>query len=310
MSEKNIEEKAVPVIQDTMASGQLSISQLGNHMSVLHEAMDRVLKEDTHYGVIPGTQKPTLLKAGAEALCTLFRLGPDYTFQLMDMGNGHREYIVTCKLIHIPTGNFIGSGIGSCSTHETKYRYRKAQRTCPECGSAAIIKGKAEYGGGWLCYRKKGGCGAKFNDNDPNIIDQVTDRVENPDIADTYNTVLKMGEKRALVAAILNATSASDMFTQDMEDIANNQPEPVSSALKKAKPKNEMTETQATVKKELKRLVESGLITGDDVVETIERQTGKKQRIEQLNDTQAETVLELCHAMAEMQEDVPQINFD
>jgi hypothetical protein len=33
---------------------------------------------------------------------------------------------------------------------------------CPKCGAAAIIKGKAEYGGGWVCFKKKGGCGAKF----------------------------------------------------------------------------------------------------------------------------------------------------
>lgn len=35
---------------------------------------------------------------------------------------------------------------------------------CPECGSTdAVIKGKAEYGGGYLCFKKKGGCGAKWS---------------------------------------------------------------------------------------------------------------------------------------------------
>ena len=33
---------------------------------------------------------------------------------------------------------------------------------CPLCGKDAIIQGKPEYGGGWLCYKQKGGCGAKF----------------------------------------------------------------------------------------------------------------------------------------------------
>ncbi len=33
---------------------------------------------------------------------------------------------------------------------------------CPVCGKDAIIQGKPEYGGGWLCYKAKGGCGAKF----------------------------------------------------------------------------------------------------------------------------------------------------
>ena len=37
--------------------------------------------------------------------------------------------------------------------------------SCPSCGKkGAIIKGKEEYGGGYLCYKKKGGCGAKFKD--------------------------------------------------------------------------------------------------------------------------------------------------
>ena len=36
---------------------------------------------------------------------------------------------------------------------------------CPGCKKqGAIIKGKAEYGGGYVCFGKKGGCGAKFTD--------------------------------------------------------------------------------------------------------------------------------------------------
>ena len=37
---------------------------------------------------------------------------------------------------------------------------------CPNCGKDTIIKSKPEYGGGWLCYSKKGGCGAKFTDEE------------------------------------------------------------------------------------------------------------------------------------------------
>lgn len=39
--------------------------------------------------------------------------------------------------------------------------------------------------------------------------------VENSDLADTYNTVLKMAKKRAHVDATLSATACSDFFTQD-----------------------------------------------------------------------------------------------
>jgi len=37
--------------------------------------------------------------------------------------------------------------------------------------------------------------------------------------ADLANTILKMANKRSLVAAVLNTTAASDIFTQDIEDI-------------------------------------------------------------------------------------------
>ena len=45
--------------------------------------------------------------------------------------------------------------------------HEEAAKTCPSCGrSGTIIRGKAEYGGGWVCWKTKGGCGAKLQDVD------------------------------------------------------------------------------------------------------------------------------------------------
>jgi uncharacterized protein with GYD domain len=41
---------------------------------------------------------------------------------------------------------------------------------------------------------------------------------ENPDIADVYNTVLKIAKKRAHIDATLTVTGAADLFTQDLID--------------------------------------------------------------------------------------------
>jgi hypothetical protein len=187
-------------------------------VQLIQEVMQAVMQEGHHYGVIPGTEKPTLLKPGAEKLTMTFRLAPMLQVQARDLDDVHREYQVRCTLVHIPTGRVYGEGVGLCSTLESRYRYRYAERTCPRCGRATIIKGRAEYGGGWLCYQRKGGCGAKFTAQDPAITHQQVGRMENPDIADTYNTVLKMAKKRALIDATLTATAASDIFTQDLED--------------------------------------------------------------------------------------------
>src|SRR5262245_39032018 len=196
----------------------LTALEIKAQVQLIQEVMQAVMQEGFHYGVIPGTDKPTLLKPGAEKLTTTFRLAPLLQVETRDLENRHREYQVRCTLVHIPTGRVYGEGVGSCSTLEGRYRYRIAERTCPHCGRATIIKGKTEYGGGWICFQRKGGCGAKFADQDSAIVSQSVGRIENPDLADTYNTVLKMAKKRALIDATLTTTAASDIFTQDLED--------------------------------------------------------------------------------------------
>lgn len=215
------------IVQYEEIGSPLPVETIKHQIQVIQEVMAQAMVKDTHYGVIPGCgDKPTLLKAGAEKLCLTFRLSPTYTVTKTELGGGHREYEVRCTLTHIPSGQVFGEGVGICSTHESKYRYRKAERTCPSCGASSIIKGKAEYGGGWLCFAKKGGCGAKFSDNDDSITGQIVGRVENPDIADSYNTVLKIAKKRAHVDAVLTATAASDIFAQDLEDLPHVEPQP------------------------------------------------------------------------------------
>jgi hypothetical protein len=200
---------------------ELSVQEMTAQVDKIQAVMKAVMKEGEHYGVIPGTKKPSLLKPGAEKLGLTFRLIPRFSVEHRDLDNGHREEVVMCDLVN-PAGQFMGQGVGSCSTMEAKYRWRDQSRKCPKCGQETIIKGKEEYGGGWLCFAKKGGCGAKYQDEDQAIIGQAVGRVENADIADTYNTVLKMGKKRAFVDATIQATGASDIFTQDVEDMVEN----------------------------------------------------------------------------------------
>jgi hypothetical protein len=205
--------------QTLAARYELSVEDLLAQVQKIQALMTKVMREGEHYGVIPGTNKPTLLKPGAEKLCLLFRLDPQY-HSVESVDGRHLTVKSMCTLWHIPTGQRMGSGEGSCSTKEAKYAYRRAVRACPVCGSTGtIIKGRAGFGGGWLCWDKRGGCGAKFKDGDPAIERQPLGRVANEDLPDSFNTILKMSNKRALVAAVLNVTAASDIFTQDLEDL-------------------------------------------------------------------------------------------
>ena len=210
-----------------IANNQLSLAEVKSQVLAIQTLMKDLMQEGEHYGVIPGCgSKPSLLKAGAEKLSLMFRMRPEFDIKIVDFPNGQREYQVKCTLFNIQNNYAIGEGVGSCSTLESKYRFRNASRKCPECGKESIIKGKPEYGGGWVCFKAKGGCGSKWTDTDPIIVDQECGRIDNPDIADMYNTCLKMGKKRAHVDAILTATAASDIFTQDIEDFAHEAPTP------------------------------------------------------------------------------------
>lgn len=197
----------------------MTLMGVKHQVNLIQQIMREEMKDGEHYGTIPGCPKPSLWKAGAEKLCLTFRMAPRLKVKRLDLPNGHREITVTTEFHHINSEQFLGEGVGSCSTMESKYRYREGKRKCPKCGKEAIIKGKAEYGGGWICFAKKDGCGAKFLDTDKTITDQKSGKEENPDIADVYNTVLKIAKKRSMVDGILTITAASDIFSQDLEDL-------------------------------------------------------------------------------------------
>ena len=222
--------RALVAVERSRFMPAMSIESAVERYNAVTEFVSRVLRSDVDYGVIPGTDKRTLLKPGAEKLTTFFGLST--RFQLLERiedwtgeqhgGEPFFYYLYRCQLFRGDV--LIAEGDASCNSRETKYRWREAQRLCPACGQSAIIKGREEFGGGWLCFRKKGGCGAKFPDGDQTIESQQTGRVFNPDIADQVNTIQKMSQKRALVGAVLLAVNASEFFTQDIEDMHFNAP--------------------------------------------------------------------------------------
>lgn len=180
----------------------------------------QVLKQGPDYNTIPGCgTKPTLLKPGAEKVADSLNLYPDYesVVTVEDWERPLFHYRYRCMLRTRGAGEVVATGIGSCNSKENKYRWRTLEKFCPNCGNATIIKGREEYGGGWLCYKKKGGCGAKFADGDAQIEGQQAGRVENDDVFSQINTIDKMAQKRSLVAAVLNL-GFSEQFTQDLED--------------------------------------------------------------------------------------------
>jgi hypothetical protein len=250
MSKDTIEADVQSKTAIAVRSNNNALSWVPSFVTAVDEAIERkaekrrffekVMTEGQHYGKIPGTgkdAKPTLLKPGAEMLCANMGLNPSGSDaeppvrDLLGKDHGGEPYILyrrVCKIYrqigpHENDRMIVGQAEGLCSSWETKYRYRNGQRLCPKCGKPAIIPGKEEYvkpngDGAFLCFKKKDGCGATFNRADRAITDQVVGKVPNPDVAELENTLLKMADKRAFVAATLVATGCSDIFTQDLED--------------------------------------------------------------------------------------------
>ena len=177
--------------------------------------------DGTDYGVIPGTKKLTLYQPGAEKIALMFQFVPGYQVTKTELPGGHLEASAICTLTH--NGRIVGQAEGSASTRESKHRYRGASgKTCPTCGASACLPSKKEFGGGYYCAAKNGGCGETFKAGTPeaaalDLLPAI--KAENMDPADQRNTVVKIAQKRAYVSAVKTASAASEIFTVDMEDV-------------------------------------------------------------------------------------------
>lgn len=229
----------------------LELGQVIARYNYMKELVSRVMVEGLHYGKVPGTDRDTLLKPGAEMLTTVFGLVAGYeiseAIEQWDAAEPFFYYRIHCRLYH--AGQLVGEGDGSCNSREGRYRYRWVDESDvpPELDKDALKKrgGKAtepqfavergqtqgKYGKPeeyWQAFRDAIQAGTAEQDKMTSkdgrvmktwIIDRTVYRVPNEDIFSQVNTILKMAEKRALVAATLVTTNASDFFTQDMEDL-------------------------------------------------------------------------------------------
>ena len=194
MSEDGVGYGSTAVQVAPQGGAVMTIKGIADRVNLVHQVLAKVMRDGTHYGKVPGCgDKRVLLKPGADVLAMTFRLVPQFLVTRADLPDGHREYDVTCSM-YGPDGGLLGQGVGSASTMEKKYRYRKGPKG---------------------------------------------ERIENEDIADVYNTVLKIAKKRAHIDATLTVTGAADLFTQDLIDDDEPQREPVkmpTAAAPKAEP--------------------------------------------------------------------------
>lgn len=228
----------------------ISLAQAVANYRAFQEFKAAILKDGTDYATIPGTNKPSLMKPGAEKLANAFALSAEFilTNSTEDWERGFFGFDYECKLWHRASGTLVATCHGSCNTMEARYRWRWVpehqvplgldKATLAQQGGKSTEPDfaieKAETGGKWgkpagywQAFREAIQAGTARQTSKTSKagkemaaweIDSTVYRVPNDDPYTLRNTAQKMAQKRAFVGAVLLATNASDSFTQDMED--------------------------------------------------------------------------------------------
>jgi len=159
----------------------------------LRASMKAVLRPEVDYGKIPGSNKDSLLKPGAEKLLQWFGFGHTLDQTEVERDSDGRWCGVTyrCTVIKgMPDGRSVT--VATCDGYagydEDGFYTSAEQAEAKERANADRYK--------------RGVNTSKF-----------------AEYRAPRNSVIKMAQKRAMVGAALQATSASSLFTQDMEDV-------------------------------------------------------------------------------------------
>lgn len=176
----------------------LSAIEAKAQVDAIREMQRSVLEAGSDYGMVPGTERPALFKSGAELLLKVHGFGHHFSVVEVERDADGRKYAVTYRChvtATLPTGQVVEVATcdGYCGYDESKY-----------------FKSIAELEATERAYAEK--------DRRPVRTEKFAQEYRAP-----WNTVIKMAQKRALVGAALQATGASGLFTQDVEDqVADN----------------------------------------------------------------------------------------
>lgn len=185
-------DKSTGEVVEPAAAPPMSPETLQARRHHVQELYRSIMKPKVHFDIIPGTKKPSLLKAGTEILLSSFRIGIEVFEERVDTGDRSEIcYRVKVRGFDIATGHTVGWGVGICTSHEEKYKWRKAVSSQEFDAMAAVDPRLVR----WKYY----------SSGQPAM--QVR---ENPN--DKLNTVLKMAKKRAQVDFCHTALACSEIF--------------------------------------------------------------------------------------------------
>lgn len=160
-----------------------AIEEIKQNTALCQKLAETLLEDGIDYGISPGTQNRALWDAGSVKIIRGFQCHVEHTIlPFTELNDEHLTWVVEAKIIHNDSKMLVGTGMGCCSTRETKYAYRWVTNPAVYGYSPEQIQnlrsrvsqkyeGKTEY------------------------------RIDNPDVGDLIHTLLSQASKRAEVDA-------------------------------------------------------------------------------------------------------------
>jgi hypothetical protein len=113
---------------DVFLDFAVSLEEAGRRVKMLQQYIREHMTEGEDFGTIPGSNKPTLFRPGAEKLIAIFGLAPivEITHRIEDWEKGFVAYEIKVRLINKRTGHIEAEGLGSCNSKERRYARQDA----------------------------------------------------------------------------------------------------------------------------------------------------------------------------------------
>jgi len=144
------------------------------NIALCEQLVSEVLESDIDWGLIPGVKEPNLWDPGAAKIMAAFNCYPKYTVLNRIEEDILTSFTIESTLVNRQSRQPLATGIGACSTRETKYKYRwvfEDEAISMGLNPATLKRKDKKY------------------------------QVPNPERGELVNTIVKMAAKRADIDA-------------------------------------------------------------------------------------------------------------
>ena len=118
----------LPAALDAAPHFVVIFAEAKHRLQQLQQFVSECMKPGVDYGIVPGMNKPTLLKPGAEKLCEIFGFakGVEIIHQTEDFDRPLFAYTVKVRLVSKNAGFTEAEGVGAANSREKKFAKQDA----------------------------------------------------------------------------------------------------------------------------------------------------------------------------------------